>query len=61
MDALDAAWRRYPVGDQVDARVTYVPEPGVIGLFIELDDGHQGFVDVVHLPYEPESWPQVER
>jgi hypothetical protein len=40
MDALDAARRRYPVGDQVDARVNYVPEPGVIEIFIELDDGH---------------------
>lgn len=45
MDALDAARCRYPVCDQVDARVNYVPEPGVIGIFIELDDGHQGFVD----------------
>jgi hypothetical protein len=25
---------------QVDAKVNYVPEPGVIGIFIELDDGH---------------------
>jgi hypothetical protein len=40
MDALDAARRRYPVGDQVDARVTTFPSPGVIGIFIELDDGH---------------------
>ncbi len=56
MDALDAARRRYPVGAQVDAKVYYVPEPEVIGIFIELDDGHQDFVAVVHLPYEPESW-----
>jgi hypothetical protein len=39
MDALDAARRRYPVGDQVDARGNYVSEPGVIGIFIDLDDG----------------------
>ena len=41
MEALDAARRRYPAGDQADATVIYLPESGVIEIFIELDHGHQ--------------------
>lgn len=59
MDALDEARRRFPVGSQVEATVSHIPNPGVIGVFLDFDEDLRGFIDVLHLPAEKESWPVV--
>ncbi|MEU5265626.1 hypothetical protein [Amycolatopsis sp. NPDC021455] len=56
---LDAARRRYPVGDHVRGKVTLIPRPGTIGLFVDLGGPPTGFVDVVHLPRSAGQWPAV--
>ncbi len=56
-DELDAARVRFPVGDEVTGRVTRIPKPGAIGLFVDLGREPEGFVDVLHLPNEPARWP----
>lgn len=60
MDELDEARLRYPVGEEIVATVSRVPwGPGRTGIIIALDDGLEGFVDVVSLLYDAASWPAV--
>jgi len=58
-DELDVARARFPVGEEVTGRVRRVPKPGVIGLFVDLGQKPEGFVDVLQLPREPRQWPPV--
>jgi hypothetical protein len=58
-DDLDVARRRFPVGTHVTGHVSYIPEPGRIGVFVDLGSPPTGFVDVVYLPVEDGSWPAV--
>jgi hypothetical protein len=61
-DELAAARRRFPVGDRVQGRVSAVPfGAGRTGIFVDLGAEPDGFVDVVHLPDDPEEWPAVGR
>jgi hypothetical protein len=59
MDSLDRARAQYPVGSTFTARVTHVPQPGVIGVFLDAGAPPQGFLDVIWLPRDPSTWPQV--
>src|SRR5690606_7014110 len=56
---LERAKRRHRVGERVGATVTRVPSPGVVGIFLDLDSGLNGFVDVLHLPLRAQDWPPV--
>jgi hypothetical protein len=58
-DDIDAARARFPVGEEITGRVTHIPRPGAIGLFVDLGHKPQGFVDVLHLPHDPDQWPPV--
>lgn len=58
-DELDVARARFPNGTQLSARVSPVPKPGAIGVFLVADEPPEGFVDVLHLPSDPDSWPKV--
>jgi hypothetical protein len=58
-DELDAGRARFPVGEAVAGRVALIPKPGVIGLFVDLGQEPEGFVDVLHLPRDPGEWPPV--
>jgi hypothetical protein len=58
-DELDVARARFPVGEQVTGRVARIPKPGAIGLFVDLGREPEGFVDVLHLPREPDEWPRA--
>jgi hypothetical protein len=49
----------FEVGAVVTGMVSAIPRPGAVGLFVDLDGGRQGFVDVLTLPRRPESWPAV--
>lgn len=59
IDDLDIARDRFPVGDHVSGIVTRVPQPGRIGLMVDLGRAPTGFVDVLHLPRSTEQWPTV--
>jgi hypothetical protein len=56
-EALEAARRRLPVGQEVRGTVTLIPRPGVIGLFVDLGEPPEGFVDVLALPADLQRWP----
>jgi hypothetical protein len=58
-DDLDLARARFPVGKHIRGRVSRLLKPGVIGLFVDLGQEPEGFVDVLWLPYEPGDWPVV--
>jgi hypothetical protein len=58
-DEMAVARRRFPLGDHVTGRVTHIPKPGAIGLFVDLGEPPEGFVDVIILPRSPEQWPPV--
>jgi hypothetical protein len=58
-DGLDEARRRLPIGHRVTGTVHYIPRAGTIGIFIDLGDASQGFVDVTWLPADPARWPSV--
>ncbi|WFE50661.1 hypothetical protein [Micromonospora sp. WMMD1155] len=58
-DKLDTARRRFPVGEHVMGQVIAIPRPGTIGLFVDLGQEPEGFVDVVILPHESADWPPV--
>ncbi len=59
-DELVDVRRRFPVGGRVRGRVSSVPwSPGQTGLFVDLGSGSYGFVDVLHLPEDPQRWPSV--
>ncbi|WP_018350692.1 GNAT family N-acetyltransferase [Longispora albida] len=61
-DQLTAGRRRYPTGSRVRGTIAETPWPaGRTGLFVDLGLGPQGFVDVLHLPLEAESWPEAGR
>lgn len=47
------------VGAVVAGTVSIIPRPGAIGLFVDLGDAPQGFVDVLSLPRPPSEWPPV--
>jgi hypothetical protein len=49
----------FEVGAVVTGTVSLIPRPGAIGLFVDLDGERQGFVDVLTLPRQVESWPGV--
>lgn len=55
-DELDAARARLPVGEHVTGRVAHIPARG-IGIFVDLGQDPMGFVDVLHLPHDPDEWP----
>jgi hypothetical protein len=59
-DRLDAARARFPVGEEITGQVIHIPRPGTIGLLVDLGHEPQGFVDVLHLPRDPDQWPPVE-
>jgi hypothetical protein len=60
LEELVEARRRFPVGDRVRGRVSTMPwGPGRTGLFVDLGSGPTGFVDVLHLPEDPQRWPPV--
>lgn len=54
---LAAARRLLPEGSQIRGQIWRVPQPGVMGLFVALPYGLQGFVDVISLPREANAWP----
>jgi hypothetical protein len=54
---LPEARRVLPEGSQVTGTVSVVPQPGVIGVFVNLPHGMSGFVDVLHLPRDASEWP----
>jgi hypothetical protein len=56
---LDAARRTFPVGDHLTGKVTLIPHPGAIGLFVDLGQEPTGFVDGLHLPKSADQWPAV--
>jgi ribosomal protein S1 len=56
---LLAARRLLPEGSRVRGQVAYVPQPGVIGVFVSLPGGLKGFVDVRLLPHDGNAWPAV--
>jgi hypothetical protein len=59
-DELFDARRRFPVGDRVRGRVSAVPWGlGRTGLIVDLGTRPDGFVDVLHLPEDPNRWPPV--
>jgi hypothetical protein len=47
------------VGSVVAGTVSIIPRPGAIGLFVDLGDAPQGFVDVLSLPRQLAEWPPV--
>lgn len=58
-DDLDLARIQFPLAAQVTGRVTAIPRPGAIGLFVDLAGPPQGFVDVLQLPEDADNWPPV--
>jgi hypothetical protein len=53
---------RFPRGSRVPGRVRPLPWPaGQTGLFVDLGREQAGFVDVVHLPDDPDRWPTTGR
>ncbi|MGW4121259.1 hypothetical protein [Nocardia sp. NPDC004711] len=56
---LEIARNLFPVGGRVTGRVTQVPRPGTIGLFVDLGQPPTGFVDVLNLPDSVDEWPVV--
>lgn len=45
------------LGQRLTGTVVWVPQPGVIGIGIELGLPVGGFVDVLLLPFDPARWP----
>ena len=58
-DELDLQRGRYPLGAHITGRVSHIPRPGAIGLFVDLGEPPGGFVDVLNLPYAADEWPTV--
>jgi ribosomal protein S1 len=56
---LQAARRLLPEGSRVRGQVASIPQPGVIGIFVSLPNGLQGFVDSQLLPHDADAWPAV--
>ena len=56
-DGLAAARRLLPEGSQIRGQISRVPQPGVMGVFVALPYGLQGFVDVISLPRDTTAWP----
>lgn len=50
---------RLHLGQRLTGTVVWVPQPGVIGIGIDLALPVGGFVDVLHLPRDPTRWPTV--
>lgn len=59
MDDLDRAREAFPRGSRIVARVTRVPQAGVIGIFLDAGSPPEGFVDVLNLPIDSTKWPRV--
>ena len=55
---LAEARRLLPEGSQVTGTISVVPQPGAIGVFVDLPHGMAGFVDVLKLPRRARQWPQ---
>jgi hypothetical protein len=49
--------RRLFFGQRFSGRVTRVPAPGAIGIFVDIGLVVAGFVDVLLLPRDAASWP----
>lgn len=49
----------FEVGSVVTGTVCRIPRPGAIGIIVDLDSEIEGFVDVLILPRQVESWPEV--
>jgi hypothetical protein len=58
-DELDTARLRFPVGSTVRGRFSAMLRPGAIGMFVDLGEPPQGFVDVLLLPASPADWPSI--
>lgn len=57
---LSEARRRFPRGERVRGRVSAAPwGAGLTGLLVDLGSEPEGFVDVLHLPEDPDRWPSV--
>ena len=46
-------------GQRLQGRVVHVPQPGGIGVFVDVGLPVGGLVDVLLLPRDPERWPTV--
>jgi hypothetical protein len=57
-DDLSEARRLLPEGSQITGTVSIVPQPGVIGVFVDLPLGMSGFIDVLKLPMDAGEWPE---
>jgi hypothetical protein len=55
--SLPEARRLLPEGSRVTGTITIVPKPGVIGAFVGLPHGMEGFIDVLGLPGDASQWP----
>jgi hypothetical protein len=55
---LSEARRLLPEGSQVTGTIGTVPQPGLIGVFVDLPHGMNGFVDVLILPRNAGDWPE---
>ncbi|MFG1640449.1 hypothetical protein ACGFMK_09190 [Amycolatopsis sp. NPDC049252] len=49
----------FEVGSVVTGTICLIPRPGAIGIIVDLDGEPEGFVDVMCLPRQVESWPAV--
>ena len=57
---VERDWRRFEVGAVVTGKVSLIPRPGAIGIFLDLGGvPGEGFVDVINLPRQVEAWPAV--
>ncbi|MEV1131886.1 hypothetical protein [Agromyces sp. NPDC049794] len=59
LDDLDRARARYPLGIHVVGRVSHILRPGAIGVFVDLGEPPDGWVDVLSLPTDTAHWPSV--
>lgn len=57
----DAEWARIrgglSFGQVFEGTVVRVPQPGAIGIFVDIGLGVGGFVDVLLLPRQGQDWP----
>jgi hypothetical protein len=58
-DELDIARLRFPVGATVRGTFSGMLRPGAVGMFVDLGEPPQGFVDVLLLPRSPAVWPPI--
>ena len=47
------------VGQHLSGTIVWVPQPGIIGIGVDLGLPVGGFVDVLLLPHDPQRWPEL--